>query len=144
MKSTKFCIQIALAILITSCAVHKSPEYIQVYKEDGVGLMLPIYIILKPMRKTYNLYDATSYTDISGSIYIKGDTICLTPRCQYIKGKFQPIDSTDISFFTIPLYYIKQKNKLKDITDYKKYPELIPFINEAIFDDFKQKKLIDY
>lgn len=141
MKTSKFYVQIALAMLITSCAVHKSPEYIQIYKDDA---KFPTYIILKPMAKTYNLYNVNPNYDILGSMKIKGDTICLIPRGEYINDEFQPIDSADISFLTIPLYFIKQKNKLKDITDYKKYPELRPFVNESIPNDFKRKKLIDY
>ena len=132
-------------MLITSCTVHKPRyEYIQVYKRDGIGLILPDYLILKPMRGTFNLYAPGTYTDISGPMYIKGDTICLIPKQEYIKDKFYPIDSADISISSIPLYFIRQKDRLKNITNYKKYPELRPFVNELMPNDFKQKRLIDY
>jgi hypothetical protein len=118
---------------IASCTVQKhGNEYIWIYKRDMIGDVGngPTYLILRS-GGLYELYSPGGSAQSDwGTFEISNDTLRLGP-IEYLslanhKIK-QELDTLEVSFSSIPTYFIIKKDQLIDITEYQKYPELAPW-----------------
>jgi hypothetical protein len=133
-----------LIIFLASCAIrNKSGEYVVVYESPQLGdLVGPCYLILRG-SKYYEFYFPWGATSDFGEFKISNDTLCIYPsnyeyyhREHSLKEEATP---TEVSFSSIPIYYKMVKDKLIDITEYEKYPELVPFlwmIEDRVYSEF--------
>ena len=129
-------ILLILLILCESCAVQRYGEYINVYKRDQSGIILPSYLIIRA-NSTYDLYHASIGSGVIGTYDRCGDTLCLMPKYEY-GLKIKDIDSSTVTFDSVPMQLVLIKNKLYDITDYGQYPELAPFYNPKVIEEYKR------
>ena len=80
-----FILSIALILLFQACTSLKQiqPEYIVLYKQNGVGEVLPDYLLLKDKIKSYEFFFPGLSLSVFGNYDIFDDTLYLYPRYEY-------------------------------------------------------------
>jgi hypothetical protein len=134
---------IFVAFITSSCAVQKhGNEYLWIYKRDRIGDVGngTNYLILRS-GGLYELYSPDGWAESYwGTFEISNDTLRLGPREYFYHARHKikkELDTLEVSFSSIPTYFIIKKNRLIDITDYQIYPELAPLATKGgVYDGF--------
>jgi hypothetical protein len=133
-------ISVALIFLVSCTTIrHIGRGYVNVYAQHVGDVGGPVYLILRE-PSYYEFYSPSSGSSVFGDFKVSNDTLCLySPKYDYEHGNnsLKKVDTTEISFNTIPTYFLIGREELIDITEYGKYPELAPLATKGgVFDGF--------
>lgn len=102
--------------------LHKDVAWFRIYESPRVGLIWPGFITIK-YGQQYERWFMSSETTVAGRWEIKGDTLILTPYCEYAVWENNPYidiysDDTIATVSNIQEQFLIRRNKLINITDY--------------------------
>lgn len=119
------------ACALFSCSVKKTTlsPFVSVYKRDWVGEMLPEYIIIKTLPKTFEIYGPGISMSVLGEWNNKNDTLFLFPKYEYYDSAYHNVGQENLSIATIAQKYLIKKDCLIDVTDYDAaMPEMVKIL----------------
>ncbi len=110
-------------IVVCSCSVtHQRNAFFRIYESMDNGASDPMFITLKDLGRTFEIYSPTMRITTVGIWETRGDTLIFSPSLDYTaeKGKLH-IENLNDSIKTvtsIPKQYLIKGDMLLDITSY--------------------------
>lgn len=114
----------SFCVILASCSINRASRYpyYAVYNNEGVGEIMPSYIILRSRPHLFESYDPNTQCSTFGEWKTKNDTLLLTPFYLIAQGSSglhaSSISQQDTSFVSIPMAFLVGKDYIVDITDY--------------------------